>query len=762
MEVADKIALYQTYDWDQLEQLDDPESYDDRVWIQHYLKYFGNYRPIPEGNFREIFLNMVYMHLDGRRTEWGYHDTLLNHRSYAVRALKINGHCLKHLNINLKDDRELNLIAVRNKGLALKYSPFIHDMEIVIEAVTNNGLALEFAHPDLQANSTVVDKAVTQNGLALKFAKLQDDRNLVKIAVRQNGHALEWARCPVDRELVMDALNHKQRKLPDFEKSYLPLQFIHRDLTVVINEFVTSSVRHYASPIQFANQFWNDRELMTYAIHRNPYDFSFMDDSLKDQNLVRKIILREPYLFRYIPEPMKEDREFIISLVKYSGVILAWLPNFKSDPEIVRLAVQTIYWAILFADPMYRKDTDICRLVLQTLSRKREYPNILSNPTLYFDAEILSNDAFMREAILDYNLSLKYASDRLRRDPDFVTQAVSKYSGNFVYSLIQTRELLLKALPTITFEQIPQPFRNDLEIIRLWVTSGVNRLNQIPFPVNRELITIAIKYDPNNLYYSAVRHDPQFIMIAVEHGLNYLNSATISKLNPDQLATAKKLLTNRGIIQKDLNDDRESILTILKGSNKISFFNLPFRHRDDLEIATLAVKQKWTNLKHVSDRLKSNRYIVSLASHQNIKALRFAHKSIRGDRDFILDQVRKNGHALQYSNLRYDHEVVLEAVKQNGLALQYALIQTDDIVLAAVADNGNTLQYINHKTKNLVLRAVKRDGNALRYAPMYSDDFEVAKTAVTNRWTAIKFVSDRLRKDPEIRIYIPSQYTLYY
>eukprot|EP00971_Amphidinium_carterae_P298453 5930186-Amphidinium_carterae.1 len=51
-----------------------------------------------------------------------------------------------------------------------------------------------------------------------------------------------------------------------------------------------------------------------------------------------------------------------------------------------------------------------------------------------------------------------------------------------------------------------------------------------------------------------------------------------------------------------------------------------------------------------------------------------ARRSRQDGRESVLDEVKRNGYALQYLDevWRSDHEVVLTAVQANGYALQFA------------------------------------------------------------------------------------------
>ena len=64
-------------------------------------------------------------------------------------AVKQNGHSLKYVHYDLRNDRELVLAAVKQTGYALRYD-FKKDLEVVMEAVKQNGHALKYAHNDLR------------------------------------------------------------------------------------------------------------------------------------------------------------------------------------------------------------------------------------------------------------------------------------------------------------------------------------------------------------------------------------------------------------------------------------------------------------------------------------------------------------------------------------------------------------------------------------------------------------------------------------
>jgi hypothetical protein len=72
----------------------------------------------------------------------------------------------------LKNNKNLCLVAVSNKGILLKFLPskLKDDQDICFAAVSNNGLSLEFAGPLIKKNVHIVLAAIKENFKSSKFA----------------------------------------------------------------------------------------------------------------------------------------------------------------------------------------------------------------------------------------------------------------------------------------------------------------------------------------------------------------------------------------------------------------------------------------------------------------------------------------------------------------------------------------------------------------------------------------------------------------
>ena len=126
-------------------------------------------------------------------------------------------------------DKEIVLIAVREKGRALQYASeeLRGDKEVVFEAVNQDSFALRYASDELRGDKDVVFGAVRQYGRALQdqgatpllihhplnyaSKELKNDKEIVLVTVQQDGYALRYASVELrgDKEVVLKAVNQE-------------------------------------------------------------------------------------------------------------------------------------------------------------------------------------------------------------------------------------------------------------------------------------------------------------------------------------------------------------------------------------------------------------------------------------------------------------------------------------------------------------------------------------------------------------------------
>jgi len=187
----------------------------------------------------------------------------IRNKHLLIKILTKNGSMLKFLNEEIKKDKNLVLIAVKDYPLALEDASeeLKNDKEIVLAAVTKNGeaiyyaseecigdyeivlaavknypLALEEASEELRNNKEIVLAAVTKNGKALYYASDEciEDYEIVLAAVKNYGNALKWVSEELqnDKEIVLEAI----------KQDYTAYQYVSeelkndRDILLVVNK----------------------------------------------------------------------------------------------------------------------------------------------------------------------------------------------------------------------------------------------------------------------------------------------------------------------------------------------------------------------------------------------------------------------------------------------------------------------------------------------------------------------------------------------
>jgi hypothetical protein len=169
---------------------------------------------------------------------------------------------------------------------------------------------------------------------------------------------------------------------------------------------------------------------------------------------------------------------------------------------------------------------------------------------------------------------------------------------------------------------------------------------------------------------------------------------------------------------------------------------------------------------NVSDDLLNNPHFMLAMIGENVEALKYANKSLKTDRDFVLKAVSRCGSALKYADksLRADRKVVLRALDKSFLWASEVWLSVDnslrtdrEVVLTAVKHDETALKHTNNALRSdreVVLTAVEHDGTALIYADIsLRADREIVLAAVSsvcNDGLALEFADESLRADREV------------
>nr|WP_261787243.1 DUF4116 domain-containing protein [Fusobacterium necrophorum] len=121
---------------------------------------------------------------------------------------------LRYAAEELKDDKDVVLVAISNDGSALEFAAerLRNDEDVVLVAMKTNGFGLEFAKK-FQNNKDIVREAAKQTHAALKFAsdELKNDKQFMEEILKYNNWCLKYVSEELkdDKEFVLQAMKGK-------------------------------------------------------------------------------------------------------------------------------------------------------------------------------------------------------------------------------------------------------------------------------------------------------------------------------------------------------------------------------------------------------------------------------------------------------------------------------------------------------------------------------------------------------------------------
>jgi len=309
---------------------------------------------------------------------------------------------MDHVGKELKGDKELVLLAVKQNWQALKYASkeLRDDKDVVIEAVKKYGSALCYASQELKNDKELVLLAVKQNGDALKYAsqELKSDKELVLLAVKQNGHALKYASQELrdDKEVLLGAV----------KQDWWALQ--------------------HATP-----ELKKDKELVLLAVKQDWWALCYASQELKgDKGVVIEAVKQNWQALCYASKELRDDKEVVIEAVKrYGGALQHASFRLKDDKELVLLAMKQDSSALQHASFQLRNDKEI---VLEAVKQN-------GHALQHASRELKNDKEVVIQAVRQKGHALQFASQELQNNKELVLLAVKQDGRALGYASMELR-----------------------------------------------------------------------------------------------------------------------------------------------------------------------------------------------------------------------------------------------------------------------------------------------------------------------------------
>jgi len=332
------------------------------------------------------------------------------------------------------------------------------------------------------------------------------------------------------------------------------------------------------------NQFANDKEFMLALLAYNGTYLQHASEELKADKEVIMAALKSGYSLPYehVSDALKTDRDFLLEMVSLDAYCLEFFSEeLKQDEQIVLAAAKNSGNAALEFGAEKFKKN---KNILTEVVKN-------SHNALSFLAENEKNDKKLVITAVDHNgYALQYASEQLRNDKDVVIAAVRNYGNALEYASEQ--------------------LQND-----------------------KDLVITAVRTNGDALQYASeeLQNDKDVAMVAL------INSTEAFEYVSERLQSDKEFILH-AIGQKDedaVDDDLDSYISD----------NIPEKLKADKDFVLQMVKVNAMVLGCVSDELKVDKEVVTLAVKNNGKA--YAHFEWEDetfyDKEIILAAASKGG-----------------------------------------------------------------------------------------------------------------------
>ena len=263
-------------------------------------------------------------------------------------------------------------------------------------------------------------------------------------------------------------------------------------------------------------------------------------------------------------------------------------------------------------------------------------PFILVNKKRYNELpfEILDNYDVMIKLIAMKSIALEYASENLKKNKDFVIEAVK--------------------CNCFAIRYVPECFKFDFDVNYAAALRNSQVLAYIPKELlgNKEFMIELIKHNgfvikraPKELLY-----DEDFLLTAI-----MCYSGAIEYI-PKELLGNKEFMTELA---------RQNGFVIKRAPKELLY---------DEDFLLTAIRRHPAAIEYIPDELKTNKDFICRALKISSCTLKYLSSDIKKtDKTVVLAVVEKNGLCLENvaDELKGNKEITLAAVKQNGLALKY-------------------------------------------------------------------------------------------
>lgn len=507
--------------------------------------------------------------------------TLRSDREFMLSCIRVHGSALQFASDQLKDDRELVLVAIENNGYLKYASPELRsDRAFVRQCVRIKPRSIEFVSDELKNDTQFILSLLTENDKCWK--------HITDHHTKDEQFMLEAIRRSCNSATIRQYMHHSLRRNfhflwqlvklhAEYYSLYASRRFKQRHSLFILkcielhgSDFMRRvSIKARSDPRFVLRAVKKDPECIRFASKKLQRDDEFKREISENIDSTTNVCPSEidDARFEFELEQVFEDVEgkihledwdemwrndeyFMLQMVKWhSFESLAWIGEQLDDNrQFITLCMRVSNgWALKYASPKWRDDNEV---VFTAVSMRAD------GSSLEYASERLRQDKeFVMRCAKRKHLSLKYASPLLSHDREYVSQSIMPVNGRALVS-------------------VPH-FQND-EIV----------------------VTSAVMHDGHALCHASdeLRNNERVVMSAV-------------KDNPKAILYASESLRNDDdFILKCINEVGPRVLAVKDIDESV----VPSEWMDNFEFMVRAVKLNRQCLQYASRRLKSDEHFIQV------------------------------------------------------------------------------------------------------------------------------------------------------
>lgn len=450
----------------------------------------------------------------------------------------------------------------------------------------------------------------------------------------------------------------------------------------------------------------------------------------KDQILY--ILMRNFSEFKYVNESLKNDRNFLLDVVKTRGLCLKYFNlEFRDDEEIVSAAIISNRLAFAYVSDRLKNKLDIALIAVKSGDRQiyKYLGKKIRSERIIYETALTTGKSF----------SLQYAPDDIKNDPKYIMASESLQFASDKFK--DDDEFVIEMLKI-------NPY--NLQFVS-------NRLK------NCESVVKLIFEEKYEKYYIMPQSDREFIFDKYAGEIIKSNKKFIEKYISNEVM--KKMYLKNAV---DVIEIQKNLTNYIKLDGKyLAYANM--EEQDNENVVSEAVKTNIESLKYASERIRNDEVFIRQLLEKDGNFLLYSGKKILNKRENYIIALNNTEWSDEIAELWKESEIFdandIEMFKiilpKCDFFFEFAgkkLKSDKEFCKFVLSLDGYLLSHCSTKIKDdkefvlLAVRTAKYEVNDYEDSPLrfaskrLKDDIEVVKEAIKHNKNAVRYASERVVK----------------